>query len=343
MPDSKITALTNLTAADAINDMFPIVDVSDNFITASGTTKRISINNLLSSSPTASGALTVTGLVTAGSASITGAATVGTTLGVTGVSTLASAVVTGALTVDTTTLVVDATNDRVGIGIATPAEKLDIFSSAGTAAIKIQTGANIPFTLNSQIPGVSNDGFAIRDGTASANRLTIDSSGNVNVVGGNLIIGTSGKGIDFSATANSSGTMTSELLNDYEEGTWTPSFQNITLGNGTVTGFYTKIGNTVSVMFKLTFGSTTVVTSSVLTISGLPFSIDTMAVGYVDLLRSGVGQYLGVVSRGSATVFDFRALTVSGATVLSSILNATSPATWGTGDGFTAQVTYRAS
>ena len=57
---------------------------------ASGTTKRISANNILSSSPTASGALTVTGLVTAGSAAITGAATVGTTLGVTGVSTFAA-------------------------------------------------------------------------------------------------------------------------------------------------------------------------------------------------------------------------------------------------------------
>jgi hypothetical protein len=101
MADAKISALTNLTAADAINDMIPIVDVSDT-PPASGNTKRISINNILSSSPTASGALTVTGLVTAGSATITGAATVGTTLGVTGVSTLASASITGAATVGTT-------------------------------------------------------------------------------------------------------------------------------------------------------------------------------------------------------------------------------------------------
>jgi hypothetical protein len=72
MADSKITALTALTAADPVNDMFPVVDVSDTSMAASGTTKRISVNNLLSSSPTASGALTVTGLVTAGSATITG-------------------------------------------------------------------------------------------------------------------------------------------------------------------------------------------------------------------------------------------------------------------------------
>ena len=92
MADVKITALTVLTAADPINDAIPIVDVSNPIMAASGTTSRISINNLLSSSPTATGALTVTGLVTAGSATIT-----------------------GDLTVDTSTLKVDSANDRVGI------------------------------------------------------------------------------------------------------------------------------------------------------------------------------------------------------------------------------------
>ena len=78
-------------------------------------------------------ALTVAGLVTAASATITGAATVGTTLGVTGVSTLASAVVTGALTSGTTTLVAHAAGytNKVGIGTATPNNTLTI---NGTAA-----------------------------------------------------------------------------------------------------------------------------------------------------------------------------------------------------------------
>ena len=50
MADSKITALAALTAADPVNDMFPVVDVSDTSMAASGTTKRISANNILSSS-----------------------------------------------------------------------------------------------------------------------------------------------------------------------------------------------------------------------------------------------------------------------------------------------------
>jgi hypothetical protein len=63
MADSKITALTALTAADPANDMIPIVDVSDT-PPASGNTKRISINNILACSPSA----------TLASATITGAA-----------------------------------------------------------------------------------------------------------------------------------------------------------------------------------------------------------------------------------------------------------------------------
>jgi hypothetical protein len=93
MADVKITALTVLTAADPINDAIPIVDVSDNSMAASGTTKRISVNNILGASGTA---------------------------------TLASATITGDLTVDTSTLKVDSANNRVGIGTASPQQTLDV-------------------------------------------------------------------------------------------------------------------------------------------------------------------------------------------------------------------------
>ena len=53
---------------------------------------------------------------------------------------------------------------------------------------------------------------------------------------GNVKVG-DGSGIDFSAT---SGTGTSELFDDYEEGTWTASY-----GGATTDGYYTKIGRFV--------------------------------------------------------------------------------------------------
>jgi hypothetical protein len=67
---------------------------------------------------------------------------------------------------------------------------------------------------------------------------------------GNFIVGTSGQGIDFSATP---GTGTSELLDDYEIGTWTPTLAGAgsaaTLS--TAIGRYTKVGNTVTVWATL--------------------------------------------------------------------------------------------
>ena len=59
------------------------------------------------------------------------------------------------------------------------------------------------------------------DGSLSTIAAQFDAS-NVTVTTGNLIINTAGKGIDFSATSHPAG-MTSELLADYEEGTWTPT------------------------------------------------------------------------------------------------------------------------
>jgi hypothetical protein len=77
--------------------------------------------------------------------------------------------------------------------------------------------------------------------------VKIDSAQNVTVSAGNLVIGTSGKGIDFSATP---GTGTSELLADYEEGTWTPTATpgtsgSITMDTGSDAASYTVIGRAV--------------------------------------------------------------------------------------------------
>jgi hypothetical protein len=82
----------------------------------------------------------------------------------------------------------------------------------------------------------------------------------------------SGQGIDFSATANSSGTMTSELLSDYEEGTWTPTL-NATSGEtySSRAGTYTKIGNIVHVVGQIVLSNKGSSTGN-LTFGTLPFT-----------------------------------------------------------------------
>jgi|APGre2960657404_1045060.scaffolds.fasta_scaffold03661_3 hypothetical protein len=77
----------------------------------------------------------------------------------------------------------------------------------------------------------------------------ISLAGDVTLSTGNLVIGTSGKGIDFSADPSAPG-MTSELFDDYEEGLWTVALTAATSGTITLlstnnTGSYTKIGNKV--------------------------------------------------------------------------------------------------
>jgi hypothetical protein len=85
----------------------------------------------------------------------------------------------------------------------------------------------------------------------------------------------SGQGIDFSATTEGSGTMTSELLADYEEGTFTPVYTgsggNPTVAYDTQSGVYTKVGRLVTYRIGLVTTSASG-GSGDLGISGLPFA-----------------------------------------------------------------------
>lgn len=100
---------------------------------------------------------------------------------------------------------------------------------------------------------------------------------------GNLVIGTSGKGIDFSATP---GTGTSELLADYEEGTWTPEIAfggasvGVTYAVGSQFGSYTKIGRLVYFHFGFELTSKGSSTGDI-TIKGLPFTSSSIGTGWL--------------------------------------------------------------
>lgn len=109
---------------------------------------------------------------------------------------------------------------------------------------------------------------------ASQIATPITFAGDVTLSTGNLVIGTAGKGIDFSVTGQPAG-MTSELLADYEEGTWTPNQgAGLTVvGAFSSLGNYTRIGRLVTVNFSLS-GATSIaaVVGSAMT-SNLPFTV----------------------------------------------------------------------
>ena len=103
-------------------------------------------------------------------------------------------------------------------------------------------------------------------------------------------MGTSGKGIDFSATA---GAGTSELFDDYEEGTWTPGHVNVS--NTGAKGRYTKIGRCVYYAGFWTMETTS--DTNNLVVNGLPFTIG-------DNESSRGGAYICYPTAGSAVFMD---------------------------------------
>ena len=111
----------------------------------------------------------------------------------------------------------------------------------------------------------------------------------------------SAKGIDFSATA---GVGTSELLNDYEEGTWspTPSAGSNLTSQVSVSARYTKVGRLVTVSGEVT---ATVTTPSILTyfqLPFLPFANGTVTTGSV---QENGNLTVGTVQVAASSVYGF--------------------------------------
>ena len=136
-------------------------------------------------------------------------------------------------------------------------------------------------------------------------------TGDQTLATGNIIQGTAAKGLNFTANTSAAG-MTSQLLNWYEEGTWTPVIgaTSGSVGSYTVNAAtYTRIGRIVVLNFDYTI--TNVGTSSgVTTITGLPFNIAGGANSCMGAIREvAVLGDAGVVYPSSATqliVVDYK-------------------------------------
>jgi hypothetical protein len=174
-----------------------------------------------------------------------------------------------------------------GTTVKVPVSSLTSGRAVSMANLLLQ-GATLPAAGNPSIALRSSDNTVYHQ-SGSANAIVfldkdqntmaiIDKTNGVAVYGANFVVGTSGKGIDFSATP---GTGTSELLADYEEGTWTPadgSGAGLTFTD--VEGAYTKVGRLITCFFTLTFPTT--VDGSSARISGLPFTVPSGTSGLND-------------------------------------------------------------
>ncbi len=181
-------------------------------------------------------------------------------------------------------LVVQGSDGNVGIGVAAPPNPLTVYGNDDTSAQIASfrdTGGNLEFQF--YMEGDSSPSIYL----GSLGKCVIKESGTSSFTGdvslstGSLVIGTAGQGIDFSAQTSAAAvsgvTVSSEVLNHYEEGTWSAAFE-VTGGSGSVTihgdydlGSYTRTGRTVHVQGFFFVSS---VSSPVgnLHITGLPFA-----------------------------------------------------------------------
>ena len=138
----------------------------------------------------------------------------------------------------------------------------------------------------SAITGTTITGTDATD-ASSTTAAAIKTAGGIAVVkkiyvGDNIVPATAAKGINFTANTPAAG-MTSQLLNWYEEGTWTAtwtgSVSNPTASGGAMTCRYTRIGRLVHVQGNI-YSTSVSGGSGNLSVTGLPFAPEAAAPGY---------------------------------------------------------------
>ena len=196
---------------------------------------------------------------------------------------------------DATTITLDANEDITasnGMYVSGDLTSLTIDkggidrSGNTTRIISARSGGNYA-DMSINVAGVD-----LSDGNSGMNRcLYIDYQGNTTIDQGNLVIGTSGKGISFAATADGTSTSRAEILDDYEEGVWTPTLTN----GGTVSvsnARYTKIGQQVYAGAYVGF-------------SGIPNDSNPLEIGNLPFAVAGSSAYHGAGAITFVSTFNW--------------------------------------
>lgn len=137
-------------------------------------------------------------------------------------------------------------------------------------------------------------------------------AGNVALTTGNIIVNTSGKGIDFAVVTGGSGTPTANILFDYEEGTFDPTISGAGV-SGVATyspgraGRYVKIGKMVTVWGAVSITGHT--GSGQMLVGGLPFTAATVTnmkyianIAYLSLTVPASSIAIGFVNSGESWI-----------------------------------------
>lgn len=235
MADKKISQLPAATLPLAGTEVLPIVQ--------SGTTDNITVNNLAAGN--------IKSNATTGVLQVTGPADASTRVMTTPDANFTIARTDTGQTFTGTNIFGAATTTArtVNIGGSFAVERF-----GATPQIEMLGGTNSTVGYSYRI-NINQSNWTLTNaviGSGQANIISIDNATkDVAVSAGNLVIGTSGKGANFTANTPASG-MTSQLLNWYEEGIYVPTITcttsgTVTLNNSFSAVTYTRIGRQVTV------------------------------------------------------------------------------------------------
>ena len=237
-----------------------------------------------------------TGLAVTGTLSATKPTTIGDVITFTSG---AASSKTGYLYVNTTSVVLSgAANGGSGMcNIALSATGLTLYGPDQTkTAVLDNTGLAVTGTLSATTTGKVGTTLGVGAATPSA----------------------SGAGITFPATQSAS--TDANTLDDYEEGTWTPSFLAVS-GSATYTnqqGTYTKIGKQVTAVFYITVNVSSSLTSE--NITGLPFTASGNYAGAALSAWSNIGGFCTIIGLVSSTNIQLRSTnSATGAPVVNTL------------------------
>ena len=279
MANSKISALTSATTPLAGTEVLPVVQ--------SSTTKQVSVANLTAGRAVSAASLALTTPLSASNGG-TGLSALGTGVA-TWLGTPSSANLAAAVTDETGSgALVFGTNPTFSNTGGNPSANftnsiyqdvnVNYYGAAGTVGAKINlnfgdngsTSSIGSFTIyGSAYGGGLNNAMEFGN---SSGKFRVTTAGDGLLTTGNLVQGTAAKGINFTANTPASG-MTSQLLNWYEEGTWTPANSS---GSATFTtnfARYTRIGRVVHIQLSISINTNS--DSASLGISGLPYTCAT--------------------------------------------------------------------
>ena len=254
MANSKISALTSATTPLAGTEVLPIVQ--------SGVTKQVAVSDLtagraISASSITNSGLTVNRVVYAGTGGL--------------LSTNAN------LTYNTAVLQIGGTAPQLNVSVTSGVQDTYVYFN----------NTNVYNYIYFQTSGTTFGKFLAANGTgmladfdrfiwrsnAGAEYARIDTSGN-------YVPKVAATGINFTANTPAAG-MTSQLLNWYEEGTWTPSQGGglTVIGAFSSTGKYTRVGRNVTVSGTVTGATSVAVTAAGIITTNLPFTVGTAGHG----------------------------------------------------------------